>query len=52
MYKNFTLMRINAFISNENRRKIVDAYFDEKSLSEISSMFQFKKPAISAILKK
>ncbi len=40
------------FISNENRRRIVESYFQEHNPSEISIMTGFRKKSVEVIMSK
>ncbi|KAI5151738.1 hypothetical protein ENBRE01_2348 [Enteropsectra breve] len=42
----------NQKLTDEDRKRIVDAYIIGESVKAISEMFQFKRPAIYAVIKK
>ncbi|KAI5150404.1 hypothetical protein ENBRE01_1478 [Enteropsectra breve] len=39
-------------LTNDDRRRIIDAYIAGHSVQQISLMFQFKRPAIYAVIRK
>ncbi|KAI5154671.1 hypothetical protein ENBRE01_3433 [Enteropsectra breve] len=39
-------------LTNDNRRRIIDAYIAGHSVQQISLMFQSKRPAIYAVIRK